>query len=174
MLLSLCRKWASSSGFRWELQRSEATLGVCCPHAHRPLLFCPPTDFQYASCHWRGCSGTQQCCGSLVSVRHCVIYTQKNQVKSSTSVWNKHVNLIERHLKTFFLTSNQHDVFLHYQMEDAQMKKSSTLKRNTVNQLLPQGKTLKCWAFCKNSRVLLWILKEHRAILVSFCCRSKQ
>lgn len=74
----------------------------------------------------------------------------------------------------FFLTSNQHDVFLHYQMEDAQMKKSSTLKRNTVNQLLPQGKTLKCWAFCKNSRVLLWILKEHRAILVSFCCRSKQ
>lgn len=93
MLLSFCRKWASSSGFSWELQCSEAALGVCCSHAHRPLLFCPPTNFQYASCHWRGCSGTQQCCGSLVSVRHCVIYTQKNQVKSSTSVWNKHANL---------------------------------------------------------------------------------
>lgn len=43
-------------------------------------------------------------------------------------------------------------------------------------------RTFKCWAFCKKtpqkpqksktrkSRVLLWVLKEHRAILVNLCC----
>lgn len=47
-------------------------------------------------------------------------------------------------------------------------------------------KTFKCWAFCKKppkktqkkksrkSRVLLWMLKEHRAILVNLCCNSRR
>lgn len=79
LLVLGCRERAGSISFSGELQPSQAALGVCGSHAHGPLLLRPPADPQHALRHWRGCAGTQQCCGSPVSVRHAVIPAQSSR-----------------------------------------------------------------------------------------------